>query len=45
MVLDLFKLAGKTAWITGGSKGLGEVMAGLAWEVLHPKLIFNGRAI
>jgi NAD(P)-dependent dehydrogenase (short-subunit alcohol dehydrogenase family) len=27
MSLDLFKLTGKTAWITGGSKGLGLQMA------------------
>ena len=27
MSLDLFKLHGKTAWITGGTKGLGLQMA------------------
>jgi len=26
-VMDQFRIDGKTAWVTGGSKGLGEVMA------------------
>ncbi|MHC4994243.1 MAG: SDR family NAD(P)-dependent oxidoreductase [Planctomycetota bacterium] len=42
MSLDMFKLDGKVAWITGGTKGLGEQMAG-ALAGVGADIVINSR--